>query len=113
MRMRGEKEMQALFKPVRGKKRKGESEVVAEQEEESGDEIAEEPLMEAEEVDDVWHLLSESESEGVAGVEEAVPKDAVVKAPAFRKPRGVKGRKGKSSGPEVVVEDSDEAEIVA
>ncbi|KAL1589555.1 Structure-specific endonuclease subunit SLX1 [Cladosporium halotolerans] len=113
LRMRGEKEMQALFKPVRGKKRKGESEVVAEQEEEeSEDEIGAKPLMEAEEEDDVWHLLSESESEG-GDVVAAAPQDAVGKAPAFRKPRGVKGRKGKSSGPEVVVEDSDEAEIVA
>jgi structure-specific endonuclease subunit SLX1 len=116
LRMRGEKEVQALFKPPRSRKRKGDEQAAAGAVE---DEEAEESELELQEEDE-WHHLSESGSE----VEEAPVIPSPVKkgkkaAPVFRKPKefvgAVAGGKGKgkgkgkarATGPEVVVEDSD------
>jgi hypothetical protein len=120
--MRGEKEVQALFKPPRTRKRKGDEQAAAGAVE---DEEAEESDLELQDEDageDGWHHLSDSASE----VEEApvIPspaKKGKKAAPVFRKPKefigpaaaaGAKGRgkgkgKAKATGPEVVVEDSD------
>lgn len=122
LRMRGEKEVQALFKPPRTRKRKGDEQAAAGAVE---DEEAEESDLELQDEDageDGWHHLSDSASE----VEEApvIPspaKKGKKAAPVFRKPKefigpaaaaGAKGRgkgkgKAKATGPEVVVEDSD------
>lgn len=134
--MRGEKEVQALFKPRRGRKRKASDAIGAAAVVGGADAEAEESegaLVEEEE-DDVWHQLSESESELVAqpvvGEEggdvwhrlseseseledpEPVPATSSKKSPTFRRARDFRPR---SAGPEVVVEDSDgdEVEIIA
>ena len=125
--MRGEKEVQALFKPPRTRKRKGDEQAAAGAVE---DEEAEESDLELQDEDageDGWHHLSDSASE----VEEApvIPspaKKGKKAAPVFRKPKefvgtagGAKGKakgkgKGRTTGPEVVVEDSDvDDEVVA
>lgn len=113
LRMRGEKEMAALFKPARTSKRKGKatgasmSEATMAGAEEQSDEDPPLPVDEDEE-EGVWHHLSSSESEA-----EDVPEPAMFKkAPSFRKPRALIPER--ATGPEVVVEDSDidDAEIV-
>ena len=117
--MRGEKEVQALFKPPRSRKRKGDEQAVAGAAE---DEEAEESELELQDDadGDGWHHLSDSASE----VEEAPVIPSPVKkgkkaTPVFRKPKefvgaasGAKARgkgkgKARAIGPEVVVEDSD------
>lgn len=114
--MRGEKEVQALFKPPRSRKRKGDEQAAAGAAE---DEEAEESELELQDEDE-WHQLSDSGSE----VEEAPVIPSPVKkgkkaSPVFRKPKefvgagaGAKGKakgkgKARATGPEVVVEDSD------
>jgi structure-specific endonuclease subunit SLX1 len=118
LRMRGEKEVQALFKPPRTRKRKGDEQAAAG----AVDEEAEESELELQDEDgDGWHQLSDSGSE--VDVPEETPiaptpsKKGKKAVPAFRKPRefvgkpaGTKGKgKGKArvSGPEVVIDDSD------
>lgn len=116
--MRGEKEVQALFKPPRGRKRKGEEQAIAGAVE---DEEAEESELDLQDEDE-WHHLSDSGSEAEeAPVIPSPVKKGKKAAPVFRKPKefvgtatvaGAKGRgkgKGKArvTGPEVVVEDSD------
>lgn len=117
--MRGEKEVQVLFKPPRSRKRKGDAQAVAGTAE---DEEAEESELELQEdaYGDGWHHLSDSASE----VEEAPVIPSPVKkgkkaTAVFRKPKefvgaasGAKARgkgkgKARAIGPEVVVEDSD------
>ena len=126
--MRGEKEVQALFKVPRSRKRKGdESQAVAGAVE---DEEMEESELELQDEDidgDGWHHLSDSGSE----IEEApvIPspaKKGKKSALVFRKPKefigtaaGTKGKssgkgKARTTGPEVVVEDSDvDDEVIA
>lgn len=119
--MRGEKEVQALFKPPRSRKRKADEQAIAGAVED--EEEAEESELDLQNDDadvDGWHHLSESASE----VEEASVAPTPVKkgkkaTPVFRKPKefvgaasGAKGRgkgkgKARAIGPEVVVEDSD------
>lgn len=131
LRMRGAKEVQALFKVPRSRKRKGDGQAAAGTVE---DEEAEESELELQDEDvdgDGWHHLSDSGSE----VEEAPVVPSPVKkgekaVPVFRKPEefvgsaaGVKGKakgkakgkgKGRATGPEVVVEDSDvDDEVIA
>ncbi|GAB7330469.1 hypothetical protein MBLNU13_g02079t1 [Cladosporium sp. NU13] len=127
LRMRGEKEVQALFKVPRTRKRKGDERATAGAIE---DEAAEESELELQDEDadqDGWHHLSDSASE----VEEAPvvlspAKKGKKAAPVFRKPKefvgtvaGVKGSakgkgKARATGPEVVVEDSDvDDEVIA
>jgi hypothetical protein len=116
--MRGEKEVQALFKPPRTRKRKGDEQAAAD----AVDEDAEQSELELQDEDgDGWHQLSDSGSE-VDVVEEAPIAPTPAKkgkkaAPAFRKPRefvgkvtGTKGKgkgKARAAGPEVVIDDSD------
>jgi structure-specific endonuclease subunit SLX1 len=126
LRMRGAKEVAALFKPVRTRKRKGDEQASAGAVEE---EEAEESELELQEEDDGWHQLSDSASEADVVAEAPVlPSPAARKkaTPAFRKPReftgaasGVKAKgrgkgkgKARATGPEVVVEDSDEDEVI-
>lgn len=125
--MRGAKEVQALFKVPRSRKRKSDEQAAAGAVE---DEEAEESELELQDEDvdgDGWHHLSDSASE----VEEAPVVPSPVKkgkkaAPVFRKPKefvgtaaGAKGNaegrgKGRVTGPEVVVEDSDvDDEVIA
>ena len=119
--MRGEKEVQALFKPPRSRKRKANEQAVTgavEDEEEAEESELDLPNDDADE--DGWHHLSDSASE----VEEAPVVPSPVKkgkkaTPVFRKSKefvgaasGAKGRgkgkgKARATGPEVVVEDSD------
>jgi hypothetical protein len=122
--MRGAKEVAALFKPVRTRKRKGDEQATVGAVEEEEEE-AEESELEMQEEDDGWHQLSDSASEADAPV---LPSPAARKkaTPAFRKPKefveaaaGVKGKgrgkgkaKARATGPEVVVEDSDEDEVI-
>lgn len=125
--MRGEKEVQALFKPPRTRKRKSDEQAAAG----AVDEEAEESELELQDEDvDGWHQLSDSASE-VDVVEEAPVAPAPAKkgkkgTSAFRKPRefvgstaATKGRgkgkgKAQATGPEVVVEDSDvDDEVIA
>lgn len=118
--MRGEKEVQALFKPPRSRKRKGDEQATAGAVEDGEAEESELELQDEDADEDGWHHLSDSGSE----VEEAPVIPSPVKkgkkaAPVFRKPKefvgataAAKGRgkgKGKApaTGPEVVVEDSD------
>lgn len=115
--MRGEKEIHALFKPARGKKRKSGDETstaavdaAKEDAEESETELAAELALDDE---DVWHHLSETESELEEAPAKVIPSSSSSsKTPAFRKAREFKPR---PAGPEVVVEDSDvdEVEIIA
>lgn len=126
--MRGAKEVQALFKVPRSRKRKGD-----EQQASAGavdDDEAEESELELQDEDvdgDGWHHLSDSGSE----VEEPPIIPSPVKkgkkaAPVFRKPKesvgtaaGAKGKakgkgKARATGREVVVEDSDvDDEVIA
>lgn len=128
LRMRGAKEVQALFKVPRSRKRKGD-----EQQASAGavdDDEAEESELELQDEDvdgDGWHHLSDSGSE----VEEPPIIPSPVKkgkkaAPVFRKPKesvgtaaGAKGKakgkgKARATGREVVVEDSDvDDEVIA
>ena len=127
--MRGAKEVQALFKVPRSRKRKNDDQAAAGA---VDDEEAEESELELQDDDadvdgDGWHHLSDSGSE----VEEAPVVPSPVKkgkkaAPVFRKPKefvgtagGAKGKakgkgKGRTTGPEVVVEDSDvDDEVIA
>lgn len=119
--MRGEREVGALFKPARrgrkGKEIAGTTAAITDGGSEAGsesDDVAE-PLLEEEEDEGGWHVLSETEE---SEVEEpalpAVSATSAGKAPAFRRPREFRARK--AAGPEVVVEDSDgddEVEIIA
>lgn len=108
--MRGEREVGAIFKPARrgrkGKEIAGNAGAATEGGSDGGsesDDVAE-PLLGEEEDEGGWHVLSETEE---SEVEEPA-------APAVRRPREFKAKK--STGPEVVVEDSDgddEVEIVA
>lgn len=118
--MRGEKEIQALFKPVRTRKRKATDEQTTAGAVDLDDEESELELQDEDE--DGWHHLSESGSE-VDAVDEAPtipsPKGRKKATTTFRKPREfvgaaakAKGKgkgkgKGRATGPEVVVEDSD------
>lgn len=120
--MRGEKEVQALFKLPRRRKRKGDEQAAAGAVEDEEAEESELELQDEDADEDGWHHLSDSGSE----VEEAPAIPSPVKkgkkaAPVFRKPKefvgsaavaGAKGRgkgkgKARATGPEVVVEDSD------
>lgn len=124
LRMRGEKEVQALFKPVRTRKRKATDEQVTAGavDDEDGEESELELDVLQDEDEDGWHHLSDSGSE--ADVLDEVPpipspKGRKKATPAFRKPRELVGAaakakgkakgkgKGRATGPEVVVEDSD------
>jgi structure-specific endonuclease subunit SLX1 len=124
LRMRGAKEVAALFKPVRTRKRKSDEQATGGAVEEEEEE-AEESELEMQEEDDGWHQLSDSASEADVPV---LPSPAARKkaAPASRKPKEFVGaaagakekKKGKgkakarATGPEVVVEDSDEDEVI-
>lgn len=127
LRMRGEREVGAIFKPVRrgrkGKEINGNAAAATEGGSEAGsesDDIAE-PLLEEDEEGDEdegeggWHVLSETEESEVEDpAAPAVGATSSAKAPGFRRPGGFKAKK--SAGPEVVVEDSDgddEVEIIA
>jgi hypothetical protein len=125
--MRGAKEVQALFKVPRSRKRKGDEQAAAGAVEDEGAEESELELQDEDVDGDGWHHLSDSGSE----VEEAPVVPSPVKkgkkaAPVFRKPKefvgtagGAKGKakgkgKGRTTGPEVVVEDSDvDDEVIA
>lgn len=125
LRMRGEKEVQALFKVPRSRKRKSDEQAAGGAVEDEEAEESELELQDEEADEDGWHHLSESGSE----VEEApvIPSPArkgKKATPVFRKPKefvgaavGAKGKgKGKArvTGPEVVVEDSDvDDEVIA
>jgi structure-specific endonuclease subunit SLX1 len=123
LRMRGAKEVAALFKPVRTRKRKSDEQATAGAVEE--EEEAEESELELQEEDDGWHKLSDSASEVDAPVLSS-PAARRKATPAFRKPKefveaaaGAKGKgrgkgkgKARATGPEVVVEDSDEDEVI-
>lgn len=129
LRMRGAKEVQALFKVPRSRKRKSDEQAVAGAVEDEGAEESELELQDEDVDGDGWHHLSDSGSE----VEEAPVVPSPVKkgkkaAPVFRKPKefvgtagGVKGKgkgkgkgKARATGPEVVVEDSDvDDEVIA
>ena len=125
LRMRGEKEVQALFKVPRSRKRKGDEQAAAGAVEDEEAEESELELQDEDADEDGWHHLSESGSE----VEEApgIPspaKKGKTAAPVFRKPKefvgaavGAKGKgngKARATGPEVVVEDSDvDDEVIA
>jgi structure-specific endonuclease subunit SLX1 len=120
LRMRGEKEVLALFKPPRSRKRKGDKQAAAGAVEDEEAEESELELQDEDADEGGWHHLSDSGSE----VEEAPVVPSPVKkgkkaAPAIRKPKelvgattAAKGRgkgkgKARATGPEVVVEDSD------
>lgn len=120
--MRGVKEVQALFKPPRSRKRKADEQAAAgavEDEEEA--EESELDLQNDDPADeDGWHHLSDSASElEEAPVVPSPAKKGKKAAPVFRKPKefvgtaaAAKGKgkgkgKARATGPEVVVEDSD------
>jgi len=149
LRMRGSKELQVLFKPPKTRKsRKATTAGAAAAEEDEEEEAAtsEADLLDEEGedddddevVEDVWHQLSDSESE-LESIADPLPAVAAARPVAsssktlpttasFRVPKetasaraGAKGKgsqkkkQSKSKGPEVVVEDSDvdEVEIIA
>jgi structure-specific endonuclease subunit SLX1 len=126
LRMRGAKEVAALFKPVRTRKRKSDEQATAGAAEDvEEEEEGEDSELELQEDEDVWHQLSDSASEVDAPVPVPVlPSPAARKkaTPALRKPgkvvgavAGAKGKgkgKARATGAEVVVEDSDEDEVI-
>lgn len=130
--MRGEKEMQALFKPPRTRKRKGDEQATAGAADDEAEESELEFLLNGELEDgEGWHRLSDSGSEGDVVEEVSVRPEPAKRGkkavPAFRKTRefvgagaavGAKGKgkgKARATGPEVVVEDSDmdDDEVIA
>jgi structure-specific endonuclease subunit SLX1 len=149
LRMRGSKELEALFKQPRprnnSKNATAGAAAVEEEEDEDDDHEAgiSEPELDDEEdevVEDVWHQLSESESElefvaePVAAAAPPAAKRPVAasskkKAPSFRMPKetasagagakekgSAKKKTARAKGPEVMIEDSDlddDVEIIA